>query len=910
MDNTFNRAMEFLNNVSSSKSGVSNLYVFTLRDKDNNIVDECYSMNHVTKNGFNYLYGAESSGKNWNSGYLYLGNGVADESDPVYSISSSSIDQIIYSGLAATIRDRTYDFAYPLYYKKPTVAGEHGLITVFGKILDCYYDYNISQFPGAVEITEYGIGPVYNQSSMPDPWNHLWTHSRLYDKYGTRISIIKTPDTRLDIVVYLCLSIYEDYITSLWNDDMFMSLTTANILTEHMFPTAKHYSNNISSLISSTQTINVSELQLNKIKNVISMSSTVNSINQTETGRYIDGYIIKATDGFKIYNPLQLSDAENFEYIIRGVYPESDDCFATEIGHDTNIPLERMAVTNVYSFNAHTNQWDNPISFYNNPNHSYCELGFKEYEPIYITQEDSQGQPKIVQLYLYQNLHTDDMITKIKNNLNQRVLYTTNAYWDKTSWEHITDFNNITQSSGTARYWITDTNQEFVTPTRQSGYFYLKPTGLNNSGFEYIQNYDSLGLIGAALQCDNYQYGWVIRANTVFVPPRHAMFDLGFTVYNVLTYGKWTVVQGSSDGKQIYILDMSNVINQNLTSSDIASGLVTLDFTAATVNANNVIMTESKTGLICLMDVAGKEAIIIDLNNSSPRNPSTHKKIQCEMAHAVWGRNYIAYMTTTSLNVHNMSTDMLYWTLALPRSYSSVPMIIAHTDYIWIMNGSSYSYVVQIGAESTDDYTQITTFTRNFNSSDYNNIRYGYHMSAVDNHLLIYNALNYNFSYVFLIDLNTNQGYKTIKNGSEFNFGTLTKDYRMFCDMRYVESNTLMMSFQVSLRSNTPYGGTATMICDYGKYLSDSTDNKFYRSALQIPGHILYGEYTLDKVAYKIPLIYFTSIKVVGSSKTVSSINHTTAVAGKQFSITFTNEPLWGTGSGSYSQGIPPGEQE
>ena len=318
MDNTFSRALEFVKNVSKNKSGISNVYVFTLRNKDNNIVDECYSMNHITKYGFNYLYGAESSNKNWNSGYLYIGNGVAMESDPVYSISSHSMAQILYGGLAATVRSRTYDFAYPLYYKKPSTSEEHGLITVFGKILDCYYDYNITQFPGTFDITEYGIGPVYDPNKMTNPWNNLWTHSGLYDKYGTRISVTKTPDVRLDITVYLCLSIYEDKITSLWENKMFMTLTTANAVTEHMFLSGKHYSNNTSATIDTTQTIDVSDLNNNKIKNVISMGSFVKAVNATETGRYVNGYIAKATNGFKIYSPEELNTPDSFEYIIRG----------------------------------------------------------------------------------------------------------------------------------------------------------------------------------------------------------------------------------------------------------------------------------------------------------------------------------------------------------------------------------------------------------------------------------------------------------------------------------------------------------------------------------------------------------------------------------------------------------------
>ena len=908
MDNTFNRAMEFIKNTDPIRSGISNVYVFTLRDKDDNIVDECYSMNHITRYGFNYLYGAESKNNNWNSGNIYIGNGVATEVDPVYSISSQSMDQILYGGLAATNRSRVYEYEYPLYYKKPTVSEEHGLITVFAKIIDCYYDYNITQFPGTYNVTEYGIGPAYNSSSMPDPWNYLWTHSRVYDKYGTRISITKTPDTRLDITVYLCLSIYEDLITSSWENDMFISLTSANLITSHMFPSSYHYSNNISTVITSTQTIDVSDLNYNKIKNVISMNSFLQPTNNTETGRYINGYIVKAASGFKIYNPIELTNPESFEYIVRGAYPDTDECFATEIGHNANIPISQMNVTSVYSFNAKTNQWDNSISFYNNPNHSYCELGFKEYELLYITQEDSYGVERIVTLYLYQNLHVNDPITKIANNLNQRVLYTTNAYWDKSTWEHVTSFTNISPTSGTARYWITDTNEEFVTPTRQSGYFYLKPSGLNNSGFNYIQNYDNLGLEGTDIQCDNYQYGWFIHRNTVYIPERHASFNLGFIVYNAFTYDKWAVIQ-PSDGNSLYILDMSNVRTQNMTAADISAGLTTIGFVNS-VNAYNTIITETKTGFICIMNITGNEAAIINLNSLDPRNPLLYKKIQCSIAHAVYGTNTIAYMSTdrSTINVHDMTNDVLSWTVSSPMTYSSTPMIIAHSDYIWIMNGSTGSYVIEIGSTSSD-YEVVSGFSRNFMNSSYNNKQYGYHMSAVDEHLIIYNNKDYDFSYMFIIDLNIENGYKVIKNASVFNFGS-NKDFGSFCDLRYVENNTLMLTLEIGMRSNTQYSGVSTMICDYGKYLNDNVVERFYKSALRTPGYVMYGEYIFDMMAYQIPLIYFASIKIVGSTKTVSSINHITSVNDKKFEITFTNEPLWGTGSGNYNQGIPPGEQE
>ena len=907
LESTYKNAVEYIKNTQVSHPGVSNVYVFTLKDREGNVVDEFYSMNHITNYGFNYLYGADSKNNNWSSGYLYIGNGVAADSDSVYSVTSSQMCQVLYGGLPATNVSTTPAYDYPLYYEAP-VGESKGLITVFAKTLTCYYDYTIPQYPGDVVITEYGIGPAYNSSTMTEPWNHLWTHSKIFDKYGTKMSITKDGNLRLDITVYLCLSIYEDVIIDGWNDGIYSSLTSAEILLNHMLASAATYAKDGKlNPITSTSTIDVSELTNNKIKNILTFGNISFAItNVTAQTRYMNGYLL-TRNGFQIFQPHQLTNAQSFSAILTGEMDPNEKSFANMIGADSSVPISQMDLSHVYLFDVYDNDWTNEINFYNNPNHLYDDtsLNISTAQPLYVTQNRGTNNERIVTLYLYQNTYTSDPILTIDSNLNQRVLYTTNAYWDETTWEPVTNFNAISQTSAVARYWITDTNEASILPARQSGYFYIKPTGLNNSGFESIQNYKNLGYEGSPIQIDNYQYGYFVRGTELFIPSRHARVDLSVSFLSYMTYGKWLIGFKSGNGKSVYMMDMSNVVNINPTSADITNSEVILNFSASSVDSNKILKSETGTGLICVMDKVGGEAVIIDMNNQNPTNTSTHITIQCSIAHAVWGTNNIVYLSTdrSTINVYDTTTNTITWSIAAPMTYSSTPMIFAHTNYIWITNGSA-AYTIRIGSTSVDDYKTISLNT-SFYSDD--SKLYAYTMTAVDNALIIYRYTDTDFSKGFYIDLR-NDGYKSVDNLSALNYGSSRTN--MFYKLRYIEGSTLVLLIQSGMSSNTAHGGASITVMDFGRYLFDKTIDRRTVSKLGIPGYIMYGEYVFCNISEKKPLMYMMSVQLNGTTKTIGCVDHETRVTNKQFMITFTNVPTWGTGSTRPNKGIPPGVQE
>ena len=178
-DNTYKRALEFMNNVAGKRNGMSNVYVFTSVDKDGNVVDEKYGMNLMTRQGFSEIYangvafGARDDSNN--TVRLYVGTGVGETP---YAVTDTDLEIPAFGGLAATNSDTSKAYNYPMYYSKGENDGE-GFITLISRFVIAYYDYNISNFPGEYSLTEYGI--KHN--------NTLWTHSKIYDMRGNPASI-------------------------------------------------------------------------------------------------------------------------------------------------------------------------------------------------------------------------------------------------------------------------------------------------------------------------------------------------------------------------------------------------------------------------------------------------------------------------------------------------------------------------------------------------------------------------------------------------------------------------------------------------------------------------------------------------------------------------------------------------
>ena len=239
LDKTYERAVQFMNNIAEKRNGVSNVYVFTSVDKEGNVVDEKYGMNLMTRSGFSEIYAnnVDFSARDTNDDTvrLYVGTGVGETP---YSVNDTDLELIAFNGLAATFTTTNDDFVkvdgkakaydYPMYFAKGEHDGE-GFITLISRFLVAYYDYNISNFPGEYDLTEYGI--KHNDV--------LWTHSKIYDMYGNPASIRKSSNERVYITVYMCLSFYESIIMNGWSSGRYTMITRNDIMYDRMAWTSR-----------------------------------------------------------------------------------------------------------------------------------------------------------------------------------------------------------------------------------------------------------------------------------------------------------------------------------------------------------------------------------------------------------------------------------------------------------------------------------------------------------------------------------------------------------------------------------------------------------------------------------------------------------------------------------------------
>ena len=202
-DGTPEELLTFIRNNPNMRH--KNLYLCQVVDEDNNVLDTKIGVNLVTNycltdhfvNGTRRLY----SGAGGNLSSIWLGGGQS----PIDPTSSQLEDY--YSNLGSqtgrTILN-TYD---PFEYDDTT-----GLWTVTWGVMQQYWDYTEGS-NAEYEIWELGIG--YTRTT-------LWTHAHVYDEHGQQTCIVKRPNTRLYVSVYLVGYLRVSDITQMYNDGKYL----------------------------------------------------------------------------------------------------------------------------------------------------------------------------------------------------------------------------------------------------------------------------------------------------------------------------------------------------------------------------------------------------------------------------------------------------------------------------------------------------------------------------------------------------------------------------------------------------------------------------------------------------------------------------------------------------------------
>lgn len=878
IDENYERLLKFAKNHRPN-GGFSNMYVINKIDVDGNIIDEYYGMNMMTDYGMTQYF---INKVNFPTS-LYIGKGTGSFN---YT-TSALVESIPDVTFAATVSSSTKSYNYPMYYEPLYDDGSTGLITCMMKYMTCYFDYNITNITDAFTVTEYGLGTSTTA---------LWTHSWVYDINGKKTYITKNLNERLEITVYLCYSYYENIITDGYANGRYTIITTMERFMNRMFEegvyTYKRY--NIKAKRSFNTRTNT-KFEGNSITYTTPLTEFTMYNGTDETSGYFDGFC-QWHSGFMTLEPQQLETPEDVDLInYYSMTPTSAYGFSQKFGHaEKNTPFTQIDITSVAMFNhkgTGDNRWTNYCDYHNNADHWYCETPMQTTfaTPIYYSNNNT-----VVKMYVYQNIRIDDPIIELKSTTS--TVYATNKYWDVSSWTYIADFKNIPETVRSARYWITTSNTELLNPVRASGEFHLLMKGTTNDGYATYNEFTNV--YGARPQCDNYEYGWYMHDNIVYItnPNNRTKLTIGNAGAQSTeshTFGKWLITFNAKT--TFYATDMSDT---SVTPTPIE---VTPNFTTLVDILGKCHRTETSTGLICLQSTTASEAVVIDMRGDT----LSQSILQSKMATCVWGTNRIAYIPsddTTKIRVYDYDTNSdISIEFTVPEGITSVTFMVAHTNYIWITDGSTYAYVFDIRDGSSTGCDNTIPI-----SSNINRIR----TTAVDDAMIIYdygNASITNALYIRLDSPTTPSNMAPFDLDGNNNYIGQRTDF----NLRYIQSNedntvkTLVLLIDRGYHSSSSYkNGSHNLVIDFGQFLYDGSVHYWRHVDNTLSNYILYGEYIIYQIKNRIPIMDYMPQRIIGKTKTIGTLNYIKNVSGKLWMTTFTNMPLFGTGE---SDGLPPG---
>jgi len=122
--------------------------------------------------------------------------------------------------------------------------------------------------------------------------------------------------------------------------------------------------------------------------------------------------------------------------------------------------------------------------------------------------------------------------------------------------------------------------------------------------------------------------------------------------------------------------------------------------------------------------------------------------------------------------------------------------------------------------------------------------------------------------------------------------------------LKYIQQTTLVLAMSRWYSSSSSYSGSHNYVLDFGQYLNDGSIYKWDKDENNYTALIVYGEYVIDLIKNKTPMLSYLPTKLEGKTYTIGTENKLKHISDKQFSITFTNVPTFGTGP---SDGVPPG---
>ena len=183
-------------------------------------------------------------------------------------------------------------------------------------------------------------------------------------------------------------------------------------------------------------------------------------------------------------------------------------------------------------------------------------------------------------------------------------------------------------------------------------------------------------------------------------------------------------------------------------------------------------------------------------------------------------------------------------------------------------------------------------------------------ITAVDDAMIMYNLNDTTISNARYIRLDN----PTVPSDmSPFNVSLSNIGQRIDFNLRYIQMSsdgsvaTLVLLIDRGYHNNSNNRpGSHNIVADFGQFLYNGTVKTYNHYEDTLSSYVLYGEHIMYRTNRRCPIMNFMPQRIIGTTKTIGTINNIKHVSGKLWEVSFTNIPLFGTGE---TNGLPPGKQ-
>ena len=869
IDEKFQRALEFAKrfNTKHDTAAISNLYVMQTVDRDGNITGEYYGRNVMTDYAMTQYF---TNAGSWPTN-LYIGNGAGTFDHTTNELLSPIVTS------AATVTSSTRAYNYPLYYD--AIGGN---ITCVCKYLECYFDYNVSGIEGPVDISEYGIGTSVTA---------LWTHSWVYNSLGDKSTIRKNLNERLLITVYFCMTYNESLITTAWSNQRYIVITNMERFfhrsTVSMDSTScwTYRRDSSTQRTLSTQTLSAVE------NNVVSIYSTMGEflIDTTNANAnvYIDGFISWSGIGMsmidRVYNataiPFDTTTKPQNDYFI------SDKCFSYNFGYyGYGLKFSFADITNSYTLNFRTGLYECADSFDTYADKWYSndqsfELSWKH--RLYFTNNNA-----IEELYVYRNMTPDDPIIKVSG---PATIYATDQYWNTSSFQLITDKNNIPVSLQSKKYWLTPSSDTKITVERgNKGLWYTSSQTLPTVGYT--------PRLGFYHTLSNPGY-WYMIGNTIYSMDKTQIIRVGNDVDNdYTTTDSWEDTQ-SYGYENIIVSIVKSSADFYVTNLNNTTPVPTKVTNAANIaDLGHCHKSETKTGFLVIAEShtgsSTHSVIKIDMRNGSCTNTQL---ADARDASAIALTNNYAYIDQTDqrcVYVKSLIDNTLVQTFNIPSNKNVAKFVFGYRDLVYVSDCSSYTYVCNV-TTGTMTLTNGALHSKFANADYVEEVR----MCVMNECALIYlNYRAYSTGGAYLVKYDDPATLVVITPLDVTSYDPYFERYEI--NLLKINTNTIIMTVMARYNRSGYTNAVVFLAYDFGHFMYDGTKDNLQVMMNNYSPWVPYGDYYLIGQTV-IPNANFVTHRLVGTTDCVCTLATFKNIRGKQWELKVSN-------LGGYS-GLPPG---